>query len=124
MDIIPEPMYTEMIQPVGLRTGKPGETGYGLTTFVWKAPAGIHSGHSGFFPGYLTNVEYVKDLKAGIAVQLNSDQGPGRSLHGFVIEIAGEPLKHKKPSPGRRTKADIIGQIRTEICDQIKFCES
>jgi D-alanyl-D-alanine carboxypeptidase len=88
-DMIPEPMYREMIQPVGLRTGKPGETGYGLTTFVWKAPAGIHYGHSGFFPGYLTNVEYVKELKAGIAVQLNSDQGPGRSLHGFVIDIAG-----------------------------------
>jgi D-alanyl-D-alanine carboxypeptidase len=88
-DVIPEPMYQEMIQPVGLRTGQPGETGYGLTTFVWKAPAGTHYGHSGFFPGYLTNVEYVKELKAGIAVQLNSDQGPGRSLHGLVIEIAG-----------------------------------
>jgi D-alanyl-D-alanine carboxypeptidase len=88
-DVIPAPMYAEMIKPVGLRTGQAGETGYGLTTFVWKAPAGLHYGHSGFFPGYITNVEYVKDLKTSIAVQLNSDQGPGRSLHAFVIDIAG-----------------------------------
>lgn len=88
-DAIPPEMYKEMIQPVGLRTGQPAEMGYGLTTFVFKAPTGIHFGHSGFFPGYLTNVEYVKDQKTAIAVQLNSDQGPGRSLHGFLVEIAG-----------------------------------
>jgi hypothetical protein len=113
--MIPEPMYREMIQPVGLRTGKPGETGYGLTTFVWKAPAGIHYGHSGFFPGYLTNVEYVKELKAGIAVQLNSDQGPGRSLHGFMIDYSRhyrtESIKGKiRIRPGR---ADKTGHFRT-----------
>jgi D-alanyl-D-alanine carboxypeptidase len=45
---------------------------YGLGVIIRPTPLGTTYGHSGFFPGYLTEVMYFPDLKAAIAVQTNS----------------------------------------------------
>ncbi len=88
-NLIPQELYKEMIQPVGFRTGKPSKTGYGFSTFVWNTPYGTHYGHSGFFPGYITIVEYVKDMKVSLSLQFNRDQNDGRGLHAHIVDLTG-----------------------------------
>ena len=47
-------------------------------------------GHSGFFPGYLTEMLYFPELKVAIAVQVNSSapRSTGRALRAFLTEFA------------------------------------
>ena len=46
---------------------------YGLGVFVNKTDAGTAYGHGGWFPGYLTMVEYFPAQRVAIAAQANSD---------------------------------------------------
>lgn len=48
------------------------ETKYGLCVIIRKTTAGTSYGHSGFFPGYVTDMMYFPDRKIAIAVQVNT----------------------------------------------------
>lgn len=63
---------------------------YGLCVIVRNTPAGISYGHSGFFPGYLTDMMYFPDRKFAVAVQVNTSVGRdlGKPLGRFLAEIA------------------------------------
>lgn len=61
---------------------------YGLTTIIRQTALGPAWGHSGFFPGYLTEVRYYPAHRMAIAVQLNQNApriGPGR-----VVQLLAE----------------------------------
>ena len=45
------------------------DTKYGLGVIIRKTPQGVAYGHSGFFPGYLTELLYFPDRKLCIALQ-------------------------------------------------------
>lgn len=45
---------------------------YGLCVIIRKTAAGTSYGHSGFFPGYVTDMMYFPDRKIAIAVQVNT----------------------------------------------------
>jgi len=45
---------------------------YGLGVIIRPTAAGLTYGHSGFFPGYLTDMMYFPEKKIAIAVQVNS----------------------------------------------------
>ncbi len=66
------------------------ESKYGLGVIIRPSPAGITYGHSGFMPGYQTELVYFPDLKSSIAVQVNSSapRSTGRPLRAFVMEFA------------------------------------
>ena len=51
---------------------------------------GVTYGHSGFMPGYQTDVMYFPALKTAIAVQVNSSvpRSTGRPLRAFLTEFA------------------------------------
>ena len=75
------------------------EAKYGLGVIIRKTPAGTSYGHSGFFPGYLTDVMYFPEQKIAIAVQTNTSvgqsfkgTGPGR----IRIELAGIVMRSQK----------------------------
>ncbi len=63
---------------------------YGLGVIVRDTPRGVSYGHSGFFPGYLTEMRYYPDARIGVAVQTNtSDQRAlGRGLAGIAHALA------------------------------------
>jgi D-alanyl-D-alanine carboxypeptidase len=74
---------------------------YGLATIIRNTPAGISYGHSGFFPGYVTDMMYFPEHKIAVAVQVNtSAQGvfggkpPGR----FLGEVAQTVISATKPA--------------------------
>ena len=75
-------------------TGVPAPLGpgarYGLGVIIRPTAHGITYGHSGFFPGWQTDVMYFPSLRTAIAVQVNTSapRTTGRPLSGFVTELA------------------------------------
>ena len=66
------------------------ESRYGLGVIIRPSPLGITYGHSGFMPGYMTELVYFPDLKVSVAVQVNTSvpRATGRPLRTFAIELA------------------------------------
>lgn len=64
---------------------------YGLGVIIRQTSAGTAYGHSGFFPGYMTEMMYFPDKKIAVAVQVNSSAPQifgGRSPARFLAELA------------------------------------
>lgn len=60
-----------MLDAVPAKTG-PGDK-YGLGVQVRESEWGVSYGHGGWFPGYLSEMEYFPQQKVAIAVQFNTD---------------------------------------------------
>ena len=65
------------------------ETKYGLGVIIRQTQAGRSYGHSGFFPGYLTDMMYFPDERIAIAVQVNTSVGKdlGKPLGRVLVEM-------------------------------------
>lgn len=72
------------------------ETKYGLGVIIRKTQAGTSYGHSGFFPGYMTDMMYFPEQKIAVAVQVNTSvpQNLGKPLGRVLVELA-ETIKEK-----------------------------
>ena len=77
-----------MLDGVPARLGP--ESRYGLGVILNPTPAGPSQGHSGFFPGYLTEMAYFPDLDVAVALQVNTSDGRalGRAPAAVVVELA------------------------------------
>lgn len=77
-----------MLDGVSAQLG-PGSR-YGLGVILTETEAGPAQGHSGFFPGYLTEMAYFPDLDVAVALQVNTSVGRalGRAPAGVVVELA------------------------------------
>jgi D-alanyl-D-alanine carboxypeptidase len=66
------------------------ESRYGLGVIIRPSPAGPTYGHSGFMPGYMTELLYFPEMKVSIAVQVNSSapRSTGKALRAFAIDFA------------------------------------
>jgi D-alanyl-D-alanine carboxypeptidase len=64
------------------------ETKYGLGVIIRKTQLGTAYGHSGFFPGYMTDMIYFPEHKIALAVQVNTSVGRslGKPLSRVLIE--------------------------------------
>ena len=64
---------------------------YGLGVIIWPGKHGTCWGHSGWFPGYISQMAFYVDHKISIALQINTDMLPGASgkMREMVDEIAG-----------------------------------
>ena len=78
----------QMLDGVPARLG-PGAR-YGLGVIIQETPLGVSYGHSGFFPGYLTQMAYFPEQRIAVAVQVNCSVPPslGRPLGAMVTELA------------------------------------
>jgi D-alanyl-D-alanine carboxypeptidase len=81
-------LMPEALNGVPARLGR--DVRYGLGIMLRPTPLGITYGHSGFFPGYLTEVMYFPDTKVAIAVQVNTSvqRNLGGSPTRFIIALA------------------------------------
>jgi len=81
-------MMSELLKGVPAQLGP--ESKYGLGVIIRPTPYGASYGHSGFFPGYLTEVFYVPEHKLALAVQINSSvaKASGKPLRSFLIDFA------------------------------------
>ncbi|HEX2269023.1 MAG TPA: serine hydrolase domain-containing protein, partial [Pyrinomonadaceae bacterium] len=73
------------------------ETRYGLGVIIRKTTAGTSYGHSGFFPGYMTDMMYFPEHKVALAVQVNTSVGRnlGKPLGRVLVEMM-EVIKSKE----------------------------
>jgi D-alanyl-D-alanine carboxypeptidase len=64
------------------------ETRYGLGVIIRKTSAGTSYGHSGFFPGYMTDMMYFPEHRVAVAVQVNTSVGRslGKPLSRVLVE--------------------------------------
>jgi len=82
----------EMLRGVPAPLGPPG-TQYGLGVIIRPLALGTSYGHSGFFPGYSTELMYFPDDTLTVAVQVNSSDprsltpGPARVVGTMVRTI-------------------------------------
>jgi D-alanyl-D-alanine carboxypeptidase len=69
---------------------------YGLGVILRPSPHGVTSGHSGFFPGWLTDTVYVPALDTGLAVQVNTSVrgATGRPTSALLQELAAVVAAH------------------------------
>ncbi|HEY0727520.1 MAG TPA: serine hydrolase domain-containing protein [Pyrinomonadaceae bacterium] len=65
------------------------ETKYGLAAIIRQTTAGTSYGHSGFFPGYMTDMMYFPEQKIAVAVQVNTSVGRnlGKPLSRVLAEM-------------------------------------
>lgn len=81
------------------RTGVAAKTGrnhqYGLGMQIRPSPLGTSYGHGGWFPGYLTEMDYFPDKNISVAIQLSTDdfQKLKRAPRFFEIFFATEVAK-------------------------------
>jgi D-alanyl-D-alanine carboxypeptidase len=61
---------------------------YGLGVIIRTTPLGPAHGHSGFFPGYATEMLYFPDSKVAVAIQVNVTDPYPRGLVGFITGVA------------------------------------
>jgi D-alanyl-D-alanine carboxypeptidase len=77
-----------------LSAGVPAKTGkgdqYGLGVQIRLSPWGKSLGHGGWFPGYLSEMEYFPATRLAVAVQFNTDdmRSLGKHPRFFVGEVA------------------------------------
>ena len=67
----------------------PGTT-YGLGVIIWPMRAGTAWGHSGFFPGYLTEMRYFPEHHIAISWQVNTSvqRNLGSSPIALIDDLA------------------------------------
>jgi D-alanyl-D-alanine carboxypeptidase len=63
---------------------------YGLGVIIRPTTLGTSYGHSGFFPGYITEMIYFPEHKIALAIQVNSSvpRVTGKPLNRFLVEAA------------------------------------
>ena len=66
------------------------EAKYGLGVIIRNTQIGTSYGHSGFFPGYLTDMMYFPDKRFAVAIQVNTSVGKdlGKPLGRELVELA------------------------------------
>ena len=60
---------------------------WGLGVHIKETPSGVTYGHSGFMPGYSTNMVYYKDQEFSVCIQLNSTKADTRSVRKVFPEL-------------------------------------
>lgn len=68
--VIPRPLLDTALAGVAARLGR--DTRYGLGVILWPTALGPAMGHSGFFPGYLTEMRYWPGRGFAVAVTMTS----------------------------------------------------
>lgn len=74
------------------------ESKYGLGVIIRQTAAGVSYGHSGFFPGYMTDMMYFPEQKIAVAVQVNTSVGRslGKPLSRVLLEMLEVIKTHQK----------------------------
>ena len=75
-----------LLDGVPARLGRDAK--YGLGVIIRPTPLGITYGHSGFFPGYATEVIYYPDTRVALALQVNVTDPYPRGMVAVLVDVA------------------------------------
>ncbi|HWO00500.1 MAG TPA: serine hydrolase domain-containing protein [Blastocatellia bacterium] len=93
----------QMLKGVDAKEGRGSGVGnkYGLAVQIRQSEWGVSYGHGGWFPGYLSEMEYFPQQRISVAVQFNTDAGSAlkKAPRAYVADamrvIVGELEKKK-----------------------------
>jgi len=87
--VVDQGSLEDLLNAVPAKTGKGDK--YGLGVQVRESDWGASYGHGGWFPGYLSEMEYFPQHKAAIAVQFNTDdfRKLKKRPRAYIAEVAG-----------------------------------
>jgi D-alanyl-D-alanine carboxypeptidase len=93
---IAEQVRMQQQEGVAAKTGKDHK--YGLGMQIRPSALGISYGHGGWFPGYLTEMDYFPDHHLSVAIQIATDDFKKlkRSPRFYETFFATEVIKHLK----------------------------
>jgi D-alanyl-D-alanine carboxypeptidase len=80
-------LVREMVTGVPARLGP--NVRYGLAAMIRQTPLGPAWGHSGFFPGYATEMLYFPESRVAVAVQVNITDPYPRGLVALLVRAGG-----------------------------------
>ena len=107
------------------------ETKYGLGVIIRPTRAGISYGHSGFFPGYMTEMMYFPEHKIAVAVQVNTSvfQNLGKPLGRVLVEmyetITGKvPPQATQAKPVEKKQFVIVLRLNLKYQDEKNWTEA
>lgn len=75
-DVLTDAMKKEMLTPAPFQTPLYEGASYGLGSFIGQTSGRIYYGHTGFFPGYTSAMEYLPAEDLALALQSNTDNFP------------------------------------------------
>lgn len=103
-----------MLDGVPARLGRDAK--YGLGVIIRPTALGTTYGHSGFFPGYMTDMMYFPEEKIAVAVQVNSSvpQNLGKPLARVLVESAATILGKEIPPMPQPTPAPQTPQKKKQ----------
>jgi D-alanyl-D-alanine carboxypeptidase len=86
--VLKKPYLDQMLAAVEAKTGRGDK--YGLGVQVRQSAWGISYGHGGWFPGYLSEMEYFPEHRVAIAIQFNTDAGRKlkKGLRAYIADVA------------------------------------
>lgn len=101
--LLKKEMLDQMLNGVDAKEGRGSGAGnkYGLAVQIRPSDWGTSYGHGGWFPGYLSEMEYFPQQRIAVAVQFNTDAGRTlkKAPRGYIAEamkvILGELEKKK-----------------------------
>jgi D-alanyl-D-alanine carboxypeptidase len=79
-------LLPRLLDGVPARLGR--DTRYGLGVIIRPTALGTAYGHSGFFPGYATEMLYFPDSGVAVALQINTTAPYPRGMVAFLVEVA------------------------------------
>lgn len=86
--VLRQETFAGMLDAVPAKTGRGDK--YGLGVQVRQSEWGISYGHGGWFPGYISEMEYFPDHKTAIAIQINTDDFSKLKARprNYIFEVA------------------------------------
>lgn len=87
---------------------------YGLGVIVRQTPLGPGYGHSGFFPGYLTEMMYFPETRFAVALQVNTSvpRAIGKPLTQIIYEMARIIKNETDSFDGHNEAIDIGHEVK------------
>lgn len=114
-------LMKEVLQGVAAPMLGPG-TSYGLGVIIRQTPHGPAYGHSGFFPGYVTELLYFPELGAALAAQVNTSvpRSTPQPLSRFLVELAGVVAEHRKSAAPASSRAADLRELERVAEDELR----
>ncbi len=107
----------EMLRGVEAKTGRGDK--YGLGVQVRQSDFGVSYGHGGWFPGYLSEMEYFPEHRVAVAIQFNTDAGRTlkKGLRAYIADFARIVVSNQESgavSESLDVDAALISMVNTE----------
>jgi D-alanyl-D-alanine carboxypeptidase len=85
-----KPFLDQMLTGVEAREGRGAGAKYGLGVQIFQSQLGQSYGHGGWFPGYLSQMEYFPSHRIAVAIQFNTDAANKlkKGLRAYIADLA------------------------------------